>query len=64
MTILIFLTKFTQERYFHSKTEKVSTTNEFFIFELIYNPGHNILNKIEKSSKIDQGKKSLIPTFV
>ena len=27
------------------------------------NPGQNILNKIEKSSKTGQGKKSLISTF-
>ena len=29
----------------------------------IYNPGKNIWNKIEKSSKIGQDKKSLISTF-
>ena len=29
----------------------------------IYNPGQNIWNKIEKSSKIGQEKKSLISTF-
>ena len=30
---------------------------------LIYNPGQNIWNKIEKYSKIGQDKKSLISTF-
>ena len=30
---------------------------------LTYNPGQNIWNKIEKSSKTGQGKKSLISTF-
>ena len=29
-----------------------------------YNPGQNIWNKIEKSSKTGQDKKSLISTFV
>ena len=29
----------------------------------IYNPGQDILNKIEKSSKTGQDKKSLISTF-
>ena len=36
---------------------------EFCIFEFVYNPGQNIWNKIEKSSKTGQGKKSLISTF-
>ena len=30
---------------------------------MTYNPGQNIWNKIEKSSKIGQEKKSLISTF-
>ena len=34
MTILICWTKFSQKECFRSKTEKVNTTNEFFIFEL------------------------------
>ena len=29
----------------------------------IYNPGQNIWNKIETSSKNEPGKKSFIPTF-
>ena len=36
---------------------------KFYIFKLIYNPGQNIWNKIEKSSKTGQDKKSLISTF-
>ena len=32
-------------------------------FESTHNPGQNILNKIEKSSKAGHDKKSLIPTF-
>ena len=36
---------------------------EFCIFEFVYNPGQNIWNKIEKSSKTGQDKKSLISTF-
>ena len=35
ITILIFLTKFAQKRYFRSKTEKVSITIEFYIFKLV-----------------------------
>ena len=34
MTILICWTKFSQKECFRSKTEKVNTTNEFFIFKL------------------------------
>ena len=34
MTILICWTKFSQKECFRSKTEKVNTTSEFFIFEL------------------------------
>ena len=30
---------------------------------MFYNPGQNIWNKIEKSSKTGQDKKSLISTF-
>ena len=36
---------------------------KFYIFKLIDNPGQNIWNKIEKSSKTGQDKKSLISTF-
>ena len=35
LTILIFWTKFSQKQCFRSKTEKVNTTNEFYIFELV-----------------------------
>ena len=35
LTILIFWTKFIQERYFRFKTEKMNITIEFCIFELI-----------------------------
>ena len=38
LTILIFWTKFAQSRCFWSKTEKVYTTIEFYIFELVYVP--------------------------
>ena len=31
---------------------------------LVYNPGQNIWNKLEKSSKTGQEKESLISTFV
>ena len=43
--------------------EKVDITIEFCIFELIYNHMENIWNKLEKSSKTGQGKKSLMSTF-
>ena len=33
LTILRFWTKFAQEGYFRSKTEKVNTAIEFFIFQ-------------------------------
>ena len=51
MKILIFLTKFAQRGYFWSKTEKVNTTIKFYIFELVYIHGRNILelcNILEK----------------
>ena len=35
LTILIFWNKFTQKGYLQSKTEKVNTTIEFCIFELV-----------------------------
>ena len=35
LTILIFWTKFAQNGYFRSKTEKVNTTIEFCIFDLV-----------------------------
>ena len=41
--ILIIWIKFAQKVYFQSKTEKVNTSIEFCIFELIYNLDHNIL---------------------
>ena len=34
LTILIFLTKFAQQDYFQSKTNKMNTAIEFRIFEL------------------------------
>ena len=34
LTILIFWTKFTQKGYFWSKTKKMNSAIEFFIFEL------------------------------
>ena len=49
--------------YFWSKTEEVSITIEFCIFELGYNSVQDIWNEIEKSSKAGQDKKSLISTF-
>ena len=45
------------------KRKKMKITIEFYIFELVYNPGQNIWNKIEKYSKIGRDKKSLISTF-
>ena len=36
---------------------------KFYIFKLIYNPGQNIWDKIEKSSKTGQDKKRLTSTF-
>ena len=36
LTILIFGLKFTQKGCFQSKTEKVNTTNKFYISELVY----------------------------
>ena len=36
LKILRFWTKFAQKGYFLSKTEKVNTTIEFCIFELVY----------------------------
>ena len=35
LIILIFWTKFTQKVYFPSKTEKVNTAIELWIFELV-----------------------------
>ena len=35
LTILIFLTRLTQQGYFQLKTEKVNSTNEFWILELV-----------------------------
>ena len=35
-----------------------------FDIQTDYNLGQNIWNKIEKSSKVGQGKKSLMSTFV
>ena len=35
LTILIFWTKFAKKGYFQSKTEKVKTTIEFWIFKLV-----------------------------
>ena len=35
LTILIFFTKFAKKRWFRSKTEKVNTTTEYCIFELV-----------------------------
>ena len=37
VTILIFWTKFDQKGCFQSKVEKVKTTNEFCVFELVKN---------------------------
>ena len=37
---------------------------QYILAEVTYNPGQNIRNKIEKSSKTGQDKKSLISTFV
>ena len=41
-----------------SKTEKQNTAIEFCILELVYNPGQNIWNKMEQSSKTGQEKKA------
>ena len=43
MTILIFCTKFAGKGFFRSKIEKLNTTIEFYIFELVYTQFHNIL---------------------
>ena len=42
LTNLIFCTKYTQKGIFQSKAEKVNITNEFCIFELVYNHSQNI----------------------
>ena len=41
LTILTFWTKFVQKEYFQSKTNKMNTTIELCIFELIYNHFQN-----------------------
>ena len=38
-------------------------TFEWLLLKIPYNPGQNIWNKIEKSSKTTEEKKSLIPTL-
>ena len=42
LTILIFWTKFAQKGCFCSKTEKVNTTIDFCIFELVYLPNFSL----------------------
>ena len=42
LTILIFWTNLTQERYFRSKTEKVNMIFEFCIFELLKVPNFSL----------------------
>ena len=42
LTILIFWTKFLEKGYFRSKTEKVNTTIEFCIFELVWVPNFSL----------------------
>ena len=42
LTILILWTKFAQKCCFQSKTEKVNTTIEFGIFELMYEPNFGL----------------------
>ena len=39
-TILIFRTNFQKNVYFLSKTEKMTITFEFFVFELVYLKGN------------------------
>ena len=38
-------------------------TIKFYMFELVYNPGQNIWNKMQQSSKTGQEKKSLVSIF-
>ena len=39
---MIFWTKFSQKVYLRSKTEKVNTTIEFCMFELVYEPNFSL----------------------
>ena len=62
--ILIFWIKFTQKVYFQSKTEKVNSSIEFCIFELVYEPNFSlnlqfsffILNLPKKVFLVKNGK--------
>ena len=45
------------------KQKKKNVNIEFQIFELVYNPGQNIWDTKEKSSKTGKEKKSLTSTF-
>ena len=49
-----------------SLNDRVFNIRRFLIssYPFSYNPGENILNKVEKFSKIGQYKKSLTSTFV
>ena len=42
LIILIFLDQICSKRVFQSETEKVKTTIEFWIFELVYVPNLNV----------------------
>ena len=42
LTVFIFWIKFAQKGFFPSKTEKVNTTIEFCLYELVYAPNFNL----------------------
>ena len=41
----------------------ITIVSQYLFFKKICNPGQNIWHKIEKSSKTERGKKSLISTY-
>ena len=64
LTILIFWTKFAQKGFFRSKTEKLNTTTEFCIFELIQIPCFGLNSQFlffrpNLSKKVISGRKLL-----